>query len=160
MNSSPLDDLCVITWNVAGLGVADLSLFFMQLGETYPWHICFLQEAFTKTDNLSVDGGHRLFMASDGPRGFRGPAILIRNDFADDFCVSFLGAGVRWVAAMVPEIALLLSIHLPHKRQTFTQFLEVLQEVRSFVDTRISDNLKLIVGIDANVHMSACLVHL
>ena len=27
-NSSPLNDLCVITWNVAGLGVAPLSLFF------------------------------------------------------------------------------------------------------------------------------------
>ena len=66
---------------------------------------------------------------------------------------------MRWVAAIVPGIALLLSIHLPHKRQTFLQFLEILQEVRNFVDPRMTDGQKLIIGIDANVQMSACLDH-
>ena len=98
-----------------------------------------------------MDRGHRLFTASEGPRGFRGPAILIREDFASAFSVSFLGSGVRWVAAFVPRDALLLSIHLPHKRQTFLQFLDVLQEVRNFVDSQITDGLKVIIGIDANV---------
>ena len=74
--------------------------------------------------------------------------------------MKFLGSGVRWVAATVPGVALLLSVHLPHKRQTFLQFLEVLQVVRNFVDSQIVDNLKLIVGIDANVQMSACMDHL
>ena len=104
--------------------------------------------------------GHRLFTASEGPKGFRGPAILIRGDFASAFNVSYAGSGVRWVAAAVPGVALLLSIHLPHKRQTFLQFLEVLQEVRNFVDSKNTDNLKLIIGIDANVQMSACLDYL
>ena len=103
---------------------------------------------------------NRLFTASEGPKGFRGPAILIRGDFASAFSVTYLGSGVRWVAAAVPGVALLLSIHLPHKRQTFLQFLEVLQEVRSFVESKNTDNLKLIIGIDANVQMSACLDHL
>ena len=150
----------MITWNVAGLGVADLSQFLLQLEETYPWHVLFLQEAFKKTDNLAVDRGHRLFSATEGPSGFRGPAILIREEFASAFNVKFLGSGVRWVAATVPGVALLLSVHLPHKRQTFLQFLEVLQEVRNFVESQIVDNLKLIVGIDANVQMSACMDHL
>ena len=149
----------MITWNVAGLGVTDFSLFLLRLEETCPWHVLFLQEAFKKTDNLSVGKGHRLFSASEGPRGFRGPAILIREDFASAFNVIFLGSGVRWVAAVVPGVALLLSVHLPHKRQTFLQFLEVLQEVRNFVNSQITDNLKLIIGIDANVQMSACLDH-
>ena len=109
----------MITCNVAGLGVADLSLFLLQLEENYPWHVLFLQEAFKKTDNLAVDGGHRLFSATEGPSGFRGPAILIREEFASAFNVKFLGSGVRWVAATVPGVALLLSVHLPHKRQTF-----------------------------------------
>ena len=42
----------------------------------------------------------------------------------------------------------------------FLQFLEVLQEVRNFVESQITDNMKLIIGIDANVQMSACLDHL
>ena len=127
--------------------------------ENYPWHILFLQEAFKNTDNLSVERGLRLFTVSEGPRGFRGPAILFREDFPNAFSVSFLGSGVRWVAAIVPGIALLVSIYLPHKRQTFLQFLEVLQEVRNFVDPRMTDGQKLIIGIDANVQMSACLDH-
>ena len=106
---------------------------------------------------LSLDRVHRLFTASEGPKGFRGPAILIRGDFASAFNVSYAGSGVRWVAAAVPGVALLLSIHLPHKRHTFLQFLEVLQEVRNFVDSKNTGNMKLIIGIDANVQMSACL---
>ena len=145
----------MITWNVA-----DLFLFLLQLEETYPWHVLFFQEAFKKTDNLSVDRGHRLFSATEGLSWFRGPAILIREDFASAFNVTFLGSGVRWVAATVPGVALLLSVHLPHKRQTFLQFLDVLQEVRYFVESQTMDNLKLIVGIDANVQMSACMDHL
>ena len=137
-----------------------LSVFLLQLGETYPWHVLFLQEAFKKTDNLSVDGDHRLFSASEGPREFRRPAILIRQDFAAAFNVTFLCSGVRWVAAAVLGVALLVSVHLPHKRQTFLQFLEVLQEVRVFLDAHIAGDLKLIIGIDANVPMSACLDHL
>ena len=107
-----------------------------------------------------MDRRHRLFSATEGPSGFRGPAILIREEFASAFNVKFLGSGVRWVAATVPGVASLLSVHLPHKRQTSLQFLEVLQEVRNFVDTQITGNLKLIIGIDANVQMSACLDHL
>ena len=107
-----------------------------------------------------MDRGHRLFSATEGPSGFRGPAILIREEFASAFNVTFLGSGVRWVAATVPGVALLLSVHLPHKRQTFVQFLEVLQEVRYFVESQIVENVKLIVGIDANVQMSACMDHL
>ena len=42
---------------------------------------------------------------------------------------------------------------------TFLQFMEVLQ-VRTFFDFRITGNLNLIIGIDANVPMSPCLDHL
>ena len=75
--------------------------------------------------------------------------------------MTFLGSDVRWVAPTVFGVALLLSVHLPHKRQTFfLQFLEVLQEVRNFVDSQITGNMKLIIDIDANIQMCACLDHL
>ena len=66
--------------------------------------------------------GPQTFLGHGRPSGFRGPAILIREDFASAFNETFLGSGVRWVAATVPGVALLLSVHLPHKRQTFFFF--------------------------------------
>ena len=108
-----------------------------------------------------MDRGHRLFSATEGPRGFRGPAILIRQDFATAFNVTFLGSGVRWVAATVPVpgVALLLSVHFPH-RFFFLKKLEVLQEVRNFLDTQITGNLKQVIGIDANVQRPENCEHL
>ena len=62
--------------------------------------------------------GHRLFSATEGHRGFRGPAILIRQGIATAFNVTFLGS-VRWVAAIVPGVALLVCVHVPLKRLFF-----------------------------------------
>ena len=73
-----------------------------------------------------------VFSAIFGPNGFRGSAIVIR-EFAFASNVTFLGSGVRWVAVTVPGVALLLSFHLLHNRQTFLQFLEVLQDVLNFL---------------------------
>ena len=89
--------------------MADLSLFLLQLEEICPWHVLFFQEVFKKTDNLSVDRGQRLFSAIEGPRVFRGRAILIREDFASAFNVIFTGSGVIWAAATVLGVALCLD---------------------------------------------------
>ena len=38
-----------------------------------------LEQAFKTTDNLSVEGRHKLFSAADGPRKFRESALLVRH---------------------------------------------------------------------------------
>ena len=66
----------------------------LQLEKTYPWHVLFLQEAFKRKRTLSLwTGGLRLFSATEMLRGFRGRAILIRQDYATTFNVTFLGSG-------------------------------------------------------------------
>ena len=119
-NSSPLNDLCVITWNVDGLGVADLSLF-TTVGGNLPMACLVPSRGFQETDILSVDWGHRLLGHCWAER-----VPWFSNFYSRGVCISFkvtfLGSGVRWVTVTVPGVALPLGFHLPHKRQTFLQF--------------------------------------
>ena len=48
---------------------------------------------------------------------------------------------------------LLISVHLPHSRQSFTDFLTPLNELRHFLETR--SETKILVGFDANTGVGA-----
>ena len=52
-----------------------------------------LPRGFQEKPRISLwTGGHRLLSATEGPGGFGGLAILIRQDFATAFNVTFLGS--------------------------------------------------------------------
>ena len=136
---SVLENLGVVSWNVAGITGSLLCSFLLNLSFHCPWSVLCLQEAFTKTErplsSSSLDGtdGHKhfffFFTPKEVKKGLRAPAIVVRDMFAQK-CV-LLGSGLRWVAVLFTKLCrIFVSLHLQHSRLLLDLSLTTLHELR------------------------------
>ena len=135
MNSNADGDfsyLHVGSWDVAGLGESDIDDFISQISDHYPWDVVMLQEAFTRAEGISTNSGHMVFPCQSTAGGLRGPAILIHEQWRRGAEVRFAGSGHRWVAIEMNGV-MFVSLHLPTRRSPIMYYIEVLEDVQTFL---------------------------
>ena len=147
-------DTRLVSWNVAGVAIDELDLFFAETSALLDWDILMLQEASVKTEGIPSDSKHVTYTPDRTVTGLRTPAIVVNEKSHGKS--RLLNSGIRWVAVelSVQHITtIFVSVHLPHARaKTAADFQDTLQQISSFLRS-LPAKARLCLGIDANTRM-------
>ena len=144
-----------MNWNVAGVAIDELDLFFAETSALLDWAILMIQEAFVKTEGIPSDSKHVIYSPERTVTGLRTPAIVVNEKCHGKS--RLLNSGIRWVAVElnVQHITtIFVSVHLPHARaKTAADFQDTLQQISSFLRF-LPAKARLCLGLDANTRMT------
>ena len=109
----------VISWNVAGVPLGEIGMFFQHVTDVHPWDFLCLQEAFRQTSGIATCSCSStcdcarpvIFTPEILHGGLRCPAIVV-NESWGSVCRA-AGSSARWVAIGVKQKVLVVSAHLP-----------------------------------------------
>ena len=112
-----------------------------------------MQEGFRQTEGIVCEFKHTIYTPSELRGNLRCPAVIVNEHLTGKVDFGFVGAGVRWVAVGLNNQVLLVSLHMPHSRLSIQIFRETLEEVDACI--RATAFKKIIIGMDANVHVGS-----
>ena len=112
-----------------------------------------MQEGFRQTEGIVSEFKHLVFTSSHLVGNLRCPAILVNQRWIDELEVAFAGSGGRWVAISFSAQFLFISLHPPHSKFSLDEFMEPMDELKSFLLNRRERNI--VIGVDANVGVSS-----
>ena len=125
-----MKSLYMLSWNIAGLAAAQLSILLDHVEMAAPWDFIALQEGFRELEGLDA-GGHGLFTPPELEGGLRCPAVVVHSRRAAS--ARYVGGRARWVAVDVEEEYLTISAHLPHIGKSLQEYASTLEEITGFV---------------------------